>query len=145
MTNNTNYPPVHAAIYYDSYSNPVGLGSNPALVLSKMPGAQSVVGRGTIGKTIYGYAVCKKLNMPYWYPTATASGSYYIPPVGVIPIVTIGANTIDGVPNAGSPICGMVRVRARGVLQEHEGVNKTAEWLTLGFGAERHSFTQVWG
>ena len=57
MTNNTNYPPVHAAIYYDSYSNPVGLGSNPALVLSKMPGAQSVVGRGTIGKTIYGYAV----------------------------------------------------------------------------------------
>ena len=73
MTNNTNYPPVHAAIYYDSYSNPVGLGSNPALVLSKMPGAQSVVGRGTIGKTIYGYAVCKKLNMPYWYPTATAS------------------------------------------------------------------------
>ena len=67
---------------------------------------------GTIGKTIYGYAVCKKLNMPYWYPTATASGSYYIPPVGVIPIVTIGANTIDGVPNAGSPICGMVRVRA---------------------------------
>ena len=112
MTNNTNYPPVHAAIYYDSYSNPVGLRSNPALVLSKMPGAQSVVGRGTIGKTIYGYAVCKKLNMPYWYPTATASGSYYIPPVGVIPIVTIGANTIDGVPNAGSPICGMVRVRA---------------------------------
>ena len=109
-----------------------------------MPGAQSVVGRGTIGKTIYGYAVCKKLNMPYWYPTATASGSYYIPPVGVIPIVTIGANTIDGVPNAGSPICGMVRVRC-GVLQEHEGVNKTAEWLTLGFGAERHSFTQVWG
>ena len=97
VTNNTNYPPVHAAIYYDSYSNPVGLGSNPALVLSKMPGAQSVVGRGTIGKTIYGYAVCKKLNMPYWYPTATASGSYYIPPVGVIPIVTIGANTIDGV------------------------------------------------
>ena len=64
VTNNTNYPPVHAAIYYDSYSNPVGLGSNPALVLSKMPGAQSVVGRGTIGKTIYGYAVCKKLNMP---------------------------------------------------------------------------------
>ena len=27
VTNNTNYPPVHAAIYYDSYSNPVGLGS----------------------------------------------------------------------------------------------------------------------
>ena len=25
VTNNTNYPPVHAAIYYDSYSNPVGL------------------------------------------------------------------------------------------------------------------------
>ena len=24
VTNNTNYPPVHAAIYYDSYSNPVG-------------------------------------------------------------------------------------------------------------------------
>ena len=55
---------------------------------------------GTIGKTIYGYAVCKKLNMPYWYPTATVSASY-IPPVGVILIVTIGANTIDGVPNAG--------------------------------------------
>ena len=46
VTNNTNYPPVHAAIYYDSYSNPVGLGPTPALVLSKMPGAQSVVGRG---------------------------------------------------------------------------------------------------
>ena len=26
VTNNTNYPPVHAAIYYDSYSNPVGSG-----------------------------------------------------------------------------------------------------------------------
>ena len=25
VTNNTNYPPVHAAIYYDSYSNLVGL------------------------------------------------------------------------------------------------------------------------
>ena len=48
-------------------------------------------------------AICKNLGMPYWQPTATSTSNYYVPSgSGIIPIITLGVNTIDGVPNSGT-------------------------------------------
>ena len=111
MTNNTNYPPVHAAIYYDSYSNPVGSGLTRHWFCRRCRVLSSVVGRGPSARLSMATLFARSSTCPIGIRLLLLR-SYYIPPVGVIPIVTIGANTIDGVPNAGSPICGMVRVRA---------------------------------
>lgn len=111
VSNSGTYPEVHAAMFYDPFNSPSGLGGQPALTLSKMAGSSSVVGRGRMAKTLYALPICKKLNMPYWQPTSTSSGSYYVPSgSGVIPTLTIGWNTIDGVTYAGTCTPGVVRV-----------------------------------
>lgn len=108
-----NYPTLHSAMYYDSYGQVSGLGGQPALVLSRLPGATSAIGRCRMSKVMYGYPICKKVNLPYWQPTATGSGSYYVPAgIGSLPYVTIGVNTIDGTPYAGNPVVGLIRIHA---------------------------------
>ena len=71
------------------------------MTLSKLPGAVSCLGRGRIVKYMSARAICKNLGMPYWQPTATSTSNYYVPSgSGIIPIITLGVNTIDGVPNS---------------------------------------------
>lgn len=116
VTANSLYPPLHSAMVVDSYSSVTGLGAYPARAIARMPGSSQVLGRGRVAKTFYTASICKRLSMPYWQPTSLSSGSYYIPPSpGVIPIATLAVNTVDGVPNSGTTIVGMVRVT--GVLQ----------------------------
>ena len=56
-------------------------------------------------------AICKNLGMPYWQPTATSTSNYYVPSgSGIIPIITLGVNTIDGVPNSGNCTAGLLRI-----------------------------------
>lgn len=111
VTNSATYPEVHAAMFYDPYNNPSGLGTQPALALSKMTGASSVVGRGRMAKTFHALPICKKLNMPYWQPTATSTSNYYVPTgSGIIPTLTIGWNTIDGVAFPGTCTPGVIRI-----------------------------------
>lgn len=113
VTNSATYPEVHAAMYYDSYNLPSGLGGQPALQLSKMPGASSIVGRGRMAKTFYTASICKRLDMPYWQPTATGTSSYYVPSgSGIVPQIAIGWNTIDGVAFSGTGVPGVIRITA---------------------------------
>ena len=70
-----------------------------SLDLIKLPGAVSCLGRGRIVKYMSARAICKNLGMPYWQPTATSTSNYYVPSgSGIIPIITLGVNTIDGGP-----------------------------------------------
>ena len=60
-----------------------------------------MLSRGRIVKYMSARAICKNLGMPYWQPTATSTSNYYVPSgSGIIPIITLGVNTIDGVPNS---------------------------------------------
>ena len=110
-TANSMYPATQAAMFYDPYNNVAGLGGYPALTLSKLPGAVSCLGRGRIVKYMSARAICKNLGMPYWQPTATSTSNYYVPSgSGIIPIITLGVNTIDGVPNSGNCTAGLLRI-----------------------------------
>ena len=84
-----------------------------SLDLIKLPGAVSCLGRGRIVKYMSARAICKNLGMPYWQPTATSTSNYYVPSgSGIIPIITLGVNTIDGVPNSGNCTAGLLGSRA---------------------------------
>lgn len=115
-TANSLYPPLHSAMVVDSYNAVSGLGAYPARAIARMPGSTQVLGRGRISKIFSTASICRRLDMPYWQPTATNPSSYYIPTgSGIIPIATLGVNTVEGVPNSGTITVGLVRIT--GVLQ----------------------------
>lgn len=112
-TNNALYPTLHSAMYMDSYNGVTGLGTFPARALSRMPGSVQALGRARLTKTFYTGSICKKLDMPYWQSTSTAAGSYYIPPSpGLLPVLTLGVNCLDGVAGASTAVIGLTRISA---------------------------------
>ena len=73
-------------------------------------------------------AICKNLGMPYWQPTATSTSNYYVPSgSGIIPIITLGVNTIDGVPNSGNCTAGLLRITGTLIFKKHEAVIEICE------------------
>ena len=111
-TANSMYPATQAAMFYDPYNNVAGLGGYPALTLSSCPGPFLLRPRPHCQIHVC-RAICKNLGMPYWQPTATSTSNYYVPSgSGIIPIITLGVNTIDGVPNSGNCTAGLLGSRA---------------------------------
>lgn len=111
-----NYPPLQSTVYMDTFNQAAGLGATPALTLSRYPGAVTAIGRCRLSKTFYTASICRRLDMPYWQPTATGAGNYYQPGgSGLLPTCQIACNTMAGTVNSGSPTVGMIRIT--GLLQ----------------------------
>lgn len=112
-TNNALYPALHSAMYMDSYNAVTGLGTSPARALSRMPGSIQALGRARLTKTFYTGSICKKLDMPYWQSTSTIPSAYYVPPTGgLLPVLTLGVNCLDGVSGASTAVIGLTRISA---------------------------------